>query len=256
MNLWVPQTTHLGHISYVAVQTYQKVGLRAKYCAIHLGWPMEIPYYQLVPTNALLMCVGFVNTPALQTKDLESEDRHIIKERDYTNLYWERILVFDFLDLILFAIFWPYSIVTRYLYLEKTISNINHILVGRINNLEEHIACIEEPGLVQAIAHIKHHKSFAERLNNIYKTDLQEQRNLIANLEAHNRDLALTIEEQERLIKERDRLLVEKELELDNFHCSIQDITQDGKGRIHYYKEYEFFAVSYDNAWLGRNGRD
>ncbi|QRW23395.1 hypothetical protein RhiXN_08431 [Rhizoctonia solani] len=127
----------------------------------------------------------------------------------------------------------------------KKLSDINHVLVGRINNLEEHIARIEEPGL-----------SFAERLNNIYEADLQEQRNLITNLEAHNRNLALTIEEQERLIEERDRLLVEKELELDNFHCSIQDITQDGKGRIHYYKEYEFFAVSYDNAWLGRNGRD
>ncbi|QRW17233.1 hypothetical protein RhiXN_05235 [Rhizoctonia solani] len=159
-------------------------------------------------------------------------------------------------DLILFVIFWPYSIVTRYLYLEKTISNINHVLVGRINNLEEHIARIEEPGLVQTIAHIKHHKSFAERLNTIYEADLQEQRNLIANLENNNRSLALTNEEQERLIEEKDRLLVEKELELDNFHCSIQDITQDGKGRIHYYKEYEFFAVSHDNAWFGQDGRD
>ncbi|GAB1528036.1 hypothetical protein RhiTH_011227 [Rhizoctonia solani] len=130
------------------------------------------------------------------------------------------------------------------------------MLVGRINNLEEHIARIEEPGLVQTIAHIKHHKSFAERLNNIYEADLQEQKNLIANLESHNQDLALTIEEQERRIEEKDQLLVEKELELDNLHCSLQDITQDGKGRIHYYKEYEFFAVSYDNAWLGRDGRD
>ncbi|GAB1527937.1 hypothetical protein RhiTH_011125 [Rhizoctonia solani] len=122
-------------------------------------------------------------------------------------------------------------------------------LMGCINNLKEHIACIEEPGLLQTIAHIKHHKSFAKRLNNIYKADLQEQKNLISNLKAHNRNLAITIEEQERLIKEKDRLLVEKELELDNFHCSIQDITQDGKGRIYYYKDYEFFAVSHDNAW-------
>ncbi|QRW16715.1 hypothetical protein RhiXN_00302 [Rhizoctonia solani] len=82
MNLWVPQTTHLGHISYVAVQTYQKVASRAKYRAIHLGRPMEIPYYQLVPTNELLMRVGFVNTPGSETEDIELKDRHILDERD------------------------------------------------------------------------------------------------------------------------------------------------------------------------------
>ncbi|QRW23201.1 Retrotransposon gag protein [Rhizoctonia solani] len=96
------------------------------------------------------------------------------------------------------------------------------------------------------------HQSFAERLNTIYKTEAQEHRNLIANLEAHNRNLALTIEEQERLIEEKDRLLVEKEIELDNLHTSIQDATQDGRGRIHYYWDYEFFAVLHNNAWLGR----
>ncbi|GAB1523781.1 hypothetical protein RhiTH_006931 [Rhizoctonia solani] len=82
MNLWVPQTNHLGHISYVAVQIYQKIGLRAKYRAIHLGRPMEIPYYQLVPTNELLMRVGIVNTPGSETEDVELKDRHILKDRN------------------------------------------------------------------------------------------------------------------------------------------------------------------------------
>ncbi|QRW21185.1 hypothetical protein RhiXN_06174 [Rhizoctonia solani] len=82
MNLWVPQTNHLGHISYVAVQIYQKIGLRAKYRAIHLGWPMEIPYYQLVPTNELLMRVGIVNTPGSETEDVELKDCHILKDRN------------------------------------------------------------------------------------------------------------------------------------------------------------------------------
>ncbi|KAJ1305542.1 hypothetical protein OPQ81_000547 [Rhizoctonia solani] len=67
MNIWVPQTSHLGHISYVAAQIYQKVGSRFKYRATHLGKPMEIPYYRLVPTNELLMRVGFVNTPRSDT---------------------------------------------------------------------------------------------------------------------------------------------------------------------------------------------
>ncbi|QRW21071.1 hypothetical protein RhiXN_06060 [Rhizoctonia solani] len=82
MNLWVPQTPHLGHILYVAVQVYQKVGSRAKYRAIHLGRPMEIPYYQLVPTNKLLMRVGFVNAPGSDTEEVELKDRHLIEERD------------------------------------------------------------------------------------------------------------------------------------------------------------------------------
>ncbi|KAJ1306447.1 hypothetical protein OPQ81_007450 [Rhizoctonia solani] len=82
MNLWVPQTTHLGHISYVAVQIYQKVGSRARYHAIHLGRPMEIPYYQLVLTNELLMRVGIINTPGSEIEDVELKDRHIIEERD------------------------------------------------------------------------------------------------------------------------------------------------------------------------------
>ncbi|CAE6470320.1 unnamed protein product [Rhizoctonia solani] len=82
MNLWVPQTPHLGHISYVALQIYQKVGSRAKYRATYLGWSMEIPYYQLVPTNELLMRVGFVNTPGSDTEEVELKDRHLIEKRD------------------------------------------------------------------------------------------------------------------------------------------------------------------------------
>jgi hypothetical protein len=82
MNLWVPQTPHLGHISYVAVQIYQKVGSRARYRAIHLGRPMEIPYYQLVPTNELLMRVDFVNTPGSDTEEVELKERQLIEERD------------------------------------------------------------------------------------------------------------------------------------------------------------------------------
>ncbi|QRW27219.1 STE/STE11 kinase [Rhizoctonia solani] len=46
------------------------------------GRPMEIPYYQLVPTNELLMRVGFVNTPGSETEDIELKDRHILDERD------------------------------------------------------------------------------------------------------------------------------------------------------------------------------
>ncbi|KAG8726056.1 hypothetical protein FRC11_000921, partial [Ceratobasidium sp. 423] len=82
MNLWVPQTSHLGHISYVAVQIYQKAGSRPKYRATHLGRPMEIPYYQLVPTNELLMSVGFANTPTPDVQEVELKDRLVIEERD------------------------------------------------------------------------------------------------------------------------------------------------------------------------------
>ncbi|KAG8764094.1 hypothetical protein FRC11_005504 [Ceratobasidium sp. 423] len=82
MNLWVPHTSHLGHISYVAVQTYQKVSSRAKYRATHFGRSMEIPYYELVPTSELLMCVGFANTPSADAQEVELKDRTVIGERD------------------------------------------------------------------------------------------------------------------------------------------------------------------------------
>ncbi|KAJ1304191.1 hypothetical protein OPQ81_008591 [Rhizoctonia solani] len=82
MNLWVPQTPHLGHISYVAVQTYQKVGSRAKFCATHFGRPMEIAYYQLVPTSELLMCVGFINPPRSDVEEVELKDRQVVEERE------------------------------------------------------------------------------------------------------------------------------------------------------------------------------
>ncbi|CUA67513.1 hypothetical protein RSOLAG22IIIB_07402 [Rhizoctonia solani] len=82
MNLWVPQTSHLGHISYVAVQTYQKVGSQAKYRTTRLGRPMEIRHYQHVPTNEVLMRVGFVSTPHSDTEDVELKDWQAIEERD------------------------------------------------------------------------------------------------------------------------------------------------------------------------------
>ncbi|KAF8753779.1 hypothetical protein RHS01_06730 [Rhizoctonia solani] len=156
--------------------------------------------------------------------------------------------------LVLFAIFWPYSVVTRYLYLEKTLLNINHILSGQIENLEEHIARIEEPGLVQNIAIIKSHRSFAERLNTIYETEAQEHRNLIANLEAHNRDLALTIEEQERLIEEKDRLLVEKEIELDNSTVQSKTSPKTEKGAFTITKTMSFLPSHMTMPGLGEIG--
>jgi hypothetical protein len=43
---------------------------------------MEIPYYQLVPTNKLLMRVDFVNTPGLDAEEVELKERQLIEERD------------------------------------------------------------------------------------------------------------------------------------------------------------------------------
>jgi hypothetical protein len=80
MNLWVPQTSHLGYISYVAVQTYQKVTSRARYHATHLGRPTEIRYYWHVPTNELLMRVGFLNTPRSDAEEVELKDWQVIEE--------------------------------------------------------------------------------------------------------------------------------------------------------------------------------
>ncbi|KAG8681351.1 hypothetical protein FRC11_001217, partial [Ceratobasidium sp. 423] len=49
---------------------------------MHPGRPMEIPYYELVPTSELLMCVGFTNTPSVDVQEVELKGRTAIEGRD------------------------------------------------------------------------------------------------------------------------------------------------------------------------------
>lgn len=85
MHLWVPETSSLGHVSHLALQTYQKTaGSQSRFRATHFGesYAYEMSRYRIISANDLLVILP--KGGAVETK--EGEFIHLSDKVDITEV--------------------------------------------------------------------------------------------------------------------------------------------------------------------------